>query len=109
MYAIPELDGEATDTAYERWISWLGLTDINIFPDYQYLRGAYVDGLRMAEDIAFRDSTGKEIIALNDGSYIFISDGKAAVYGEAYMIKDGKQQPLCQDGESCVLKTKSSK
>ena len=104
VYAIPELDGEAIDSSYKRWIDGLGLTDVNIFPHYQYLRGVCVDGLRMAEDIAFADSMGKEIIALNDGSYIFISDGKTKIFGESYMIKDGKQRLLCRDGESYQLK-----
>ena len=94
VYAIPELDGEAIDPAYKRWLSGLGLTDINIFPHFQYLRGVTVDGLRMAEDIAFPDSMGREIVALNDGSYIMISDGRATVYGEAYMIKDGGITPI---------------
>lgn len=31
VYAGPELEGEATDPSYERWITGLGLTDINIF------------------------------------------------------------------------------
>ena len=36
-------------------------------------------------------SIGHEIIALNDGSYIMLEDGKTTLYAEAYMILDGKQ------------------
>ena len=104
VYAIPEEKGEAVDTTFERWISGLGLTDINIFPHYQYLKDVYLDGLCMSEDIAFRDSMGKQIIALNDGSYIFVSDGEAVIYGESYLIKDGELIPLCRDGESYRLR-----
>ena len=103
VYAIPEKHGEATDPAYKRWLSGLGLTDINIFPHYQYLRNVYLDGLCMADDIAFPDSIGKEIVALNDGSYILLSEGRATIYVESYMIKDGKIFPLCNDGESYSL------
>ncbi len=103
VYAIPELDKEAISPFYERWISGLGLTDINIFPHYQYLKNIYVDGLCMAEDIAFRDSIGKQIIALNDGSYILIEDGRKTLYGEAYMIKDATERLICKDGEFVAL------
>ena len=104
VYAIPELDGEAIDPTYERWITGLGLTDINIFPHYQYLKDVYLDGFCMSSGLAFADSMGKEIIALNDGSYILIADGHSTVYGEAYMIKDGEEKPLCADGELFILR-----
>ena len=103
VYAGPELDGEAIDPSYERWITGLGLTDINIFPHFQSLKDDYLDGLRLIEDITFADSIGHEIIALNDGSYILIADGKSTLHGEAYMIKDGKQWQICKDGEFLAL------
>lgn len=99
VYAGPELEGEAIDPLYNRWITGLGLTDINIFPHFQSLKDDYLDGLRLIEDITFVDSLGHEIIALNDGSYIMIGDGKSTLYGEAYLIKDGKQRQICKDGE----------
>ena len=71
VYAGPELEGEAIDPLYERWITGLGLTDINIFPHFQSLKDDYLDGLRLIEDITYADSIGHEIIALNDGSPIY--------------------------------------
>lgn len=103
VYAGPELEGEAIDPLYERWISGLGLTDINIFPHFQSLKDDYLDGLRLIEDITYEDSVGHEIIALNDGSYIMLEDGKTTLYGEAYMIKDRQQWKICNDGESISL------
>ena len=103
VYAGPELEGEAIDPLYERWITGLGLTDINIFPHFQSLKDDYLDGLRLIEDITYADSIGHELIALNDGSYIMIDGGKSTLYGEAYMIKDGQQQQICKDGESLDL------
>lgn len=103
VYAGPELEGEATDPSYERWIGGLGLTDINVFPHFQGLRNEYLDGLRLIEDITYADSVGHEILALNDGSYILIDGEKATLYGEAYKIKNRRQRKICSDGECLVL------
>lgn len=103
VYAGPELEGEAIDPLYERWITGLGLTDINIFPHFQSLKDDYLDGMRLIEDITYADSIGHELIALNDGSYIMVDGGKSTLYGEAYRIKDGQQQQICKDGESLDL------
>ena len=104
VYAGPELEGEAIDPLFERWIPGLGLTDINIFPHFQSLKDDYLDGLRLIEDITFADSMGHEIIALNDGSYILLDDGQATLYGEAYRIRDGRLTQICADGESVRLR-----
>ena len=104
VYAGPELEGEAIDPLFERWIPGLGLTDINIFPHFQSLRGDYLDGLRLIEDITFADSMGHEIIALNDGSYILLDDGQATLCGEVYRIQDGRLTQICADGESVRLR-----
>ena len=103
VYAGPEFEGEAVDPLYERWITGLGITDINIFPHFQKLKDDYLDGLRLIEDITFADSMGHEILALNDGSYIMLNDGQATLYGEAYMIKDGQQMQICKEGENILL------
>lgn len=103
VYASPEFEGEAIDPLYERWITGLGITNINIFPHFQSLKDEYLDGFRIIEDITFEDSVGHEIIALNDGSYIMIDDGQTTLYGEAYMIKDRQQTQICKDGESISL------
>jgi len=103
VYAGPELEGEAVDPLYERWITGLGITNINIFPHFQSLRDDYLDGLRLIEDITFDDSVGHEIIALNDGSYIMLENGQATLYGEAYRIKDRQLTQICKDGEFISL------
>lgn len=103
VYAGPELEGEAVDPLYERWITGLGITNINIFPHFQSLRDDYLDGLRLIEDITFDDSVDHEIIALNDGSYIMLENGQATLYGEAYRIKDRQLTQICKDGEFIYL------
>ena len=99
VYAGPELDGEALDPTFKRWIPGLGLTKVNIFPHFEMLRDEILDGLRLIEDITYADSLGHEILALNDGSYIVIEDGKTELFGEAYRILDGETELICRDGE----------
>jgi len=103
VYASPEFEGEAVDPSYERWITGLGITDINIFPHFQSLKDDYLDGMRLIEDITFDDSVGHELIALNDGSYIMLDNGQATLYGEAYRIKDRQVTQICKDGEHIIL------
>ena len=104
VYASPELEGEAIDPYYKRWITGLGITEINIYPHYQLLKNEYLDGLRVMEDITYPDSFEHEILAMNDGSYIMIEDGTVVLYGEAYLIKDGCKEQICKNGESVILK-----
>ncbi len=103
VYAGPELEGEAIDPNYQRWISGLGLTKVNIFPHFQSLKEDILDGLRVIEDITYADSMGHELLALNDGSYIVIDNGIETLSGEAYSIKDGCQKQICKNGESIIL------
>lgn len=103
VYAPPELDGEALDPDYKRWLPGLGLTNVNIFPHYQYLKDEWLDGYRIMEDITYKDSIGHEIIAMNDGTYILVENGTHTLYGEAYSITDGKVDMICRDGYSIRL------
>lgn len=103
VYAHPELDGEAVDPAYQRFIPGLGLTNVMVLPHYQQIKDDILDGLRVFEDIAYPDSMGKEFYALVDGSYILIANGITTLYGEAYLIKDGILRPLCKENESIQL------
>lgn len=102
-YAGPEFEGEAIDPNYQRWITGLGIANVNIFPHFQKLKDDYLDGMRLIEDITFADSVGHEILALNDGSYVMINDGQTTLYGEAYLIKDRKQTQICKEGEYISL------
>ena len=103
VYAGPELEGEAIDPNYRRWILGLGITKTNILPHFQSLKEEWLDGFRLIEDITFADSVGHEIIAINDGTYISIENGVEKLFGEAYRIKDGKIEMICQHGMSITL------
>lgn len=100
VYASPELPGEAAGQDFKRWISGLGLTKTNIYPHYQMLKDDVLDGMKVMEDITYPDSMVHDIIALNDGSYIIAGDEGETLYGEAYLISNGKIRLICRDGES---------
>lgn len=103
VYAHPELEGEAVDPKYQRFIPGLGLTKRMILPHYQKIKDDVLDNLRVFEDIAYPDSHGREFYALNDGSYVISENGVETLYGEAYRIKDGQLSMICRNGESVIL------
>lgn len=104
VYAHPELDGEAVDPAYQRFILGLGLTKVMILPHYQLIKDDVLDGLRVFEDIAYPDSVGREFYALVDGSYVLAENGREILCGEAYRIADGRMEKVCDFGEKQVLR-----
>lgn len=103
VYALPELEGEGINKDYERFIEGLCITKKMIIPHFQDVREDIVDGLRVIEDMAYPDSIGKEFIALNDGSFILSLDGDETLFGEAFLIKDGKQMQICKKDEFVQL------
>ncbi len=99
VYAQPELEGETIDPNYQRFLKGLGLTKLMILPHYQYLKNEMLDGKRIIEDITYPDSQNRKIYALVDGSYVKIEEGRVCLYGEAYLIQDGKTQQICSENE----------
>lgn len=102
VYAQPELDGEAVDPNYQRYLEGLYLTTINVLPHYQDIKDMTVDGLRVLEDISLPDSIIRPFYALVDGAYILVDGGTSTLYGEAYYLKDGTVTKICDTNE-CVL------
>ena len=94
VYAQPELEGESLDKEYQRFLPGLGITRLMIIPHYQKIKDGYLDGKRIFEDIAYPDSYGREFYALADGSYVLIENGTMTLFGEAYLIKDGKKKQI---------------
>ena len=103
VYAMPELEGEAVDPAYERFLPGLGLTRTMIIPHFDGNLDARLDGLRIYGDVAFPDSMGRRFYALPDGSWLHIAGGAEALRGAAWLIADGAIHPFCGDGESAEL------
>ncbi|MGN1004588.1 MAG: Type 1 glutamine amidotransferase-like domain-containing protein [Oscillospiraceae bacterium] len=104
VYAQPELEGEATDPAYKRFLTGLGLTKTNVLPHYQMVKDAVLDGQRVFEDITYPDSVGRQFIALVDGSYILCENGAETIWGEAYRIADGVLERICEEDQTFSIK-----
>ena len=103
VYSHPELEGEAVDPDYERFLPGLGLTDKNIIPHYNTVHDDVLDGLRLFEDIALPDSVGNTFFVLPDASYILSRDGREELHGEAYIIQDGVMEPFSEDEDVISL------
>ncbi len=103
VYAQPELEGESVDPAYQRFISGLGLTKINVLPHYQMIKDAVLDGQRVFEDISYSDSMGRAFYALVDGTYILCENGIETIWGEAYRIADGVLTQICAEDQTVVI------
>lgn len=103
VYSHPELEGEAVDPSYQRWLTGLGLTEIKILPHLNEVRNETVDGLRMFEDIAFPDSMGETFYALPDGSFFRVDPDSTVLYGEAYEVSDGEMKKILEDGENIAI------
>ncbi len=99
VYAQPEMPGESVDPDYERFIPGLGLTDVNIMPHYQKARYYELDGRWLYDEITAEDSMGHAFYAMPDGSYILVEDGDTVMYGEGYLMADGKLTKICDDEE----------
>lgn len=103
VYAHPELDGEAVDPDYQRFIPGLGLCEHQILPHFQYIRTLTLDGMKAIDEIAAADSRGRCFLCLNDGAYALQKDGKTTVFGEAYTLSDGVLTKICYHNESIIL------
>lgn len=103
VYAIPELEGEAVDPDYERYLDGLGITKCKILPHYQYCKDLLLDGMHLVRDIVMNDVGGGEVYALPDGSYIRVADGVEMIFGEAYLITSNEVRQICRDGENIKI------
>ena len=103
VYCMPEEKGEGIDPDFVKHFPGLGLTEYNIIPHYNLVKDNILDGRRLFEDWIFEDSYGETFYELMDGSYILQVDGKAGLYGEAYLIENGEMQPFNKEGEHIDL------
>ncbi len=106
VYACPEIEGEAINKNYERWIEGLNLTNITILPHFNELINEHVDGLNIKEDILLPDSFKHEIYTLNDGSFITIDENNTTIHGECYKVYKGTIKQICKNESKKKLSTK---
>ena len=102
VYCPPELDGEAINPNFKKIYKGLSLTNINIFPHYDEIKDNLVDGIHVINEIVIPDSYQYDIYAINNGSYILI-DGENYLYGEAYLIKNGKIGKINDDDKVVTI------
>lgn len=102
VYSIPELEGESIDPNFKRSLVGLGLTDINILPHYDAFTDVILDGKKFVEEIVLPDTYKRTVYALNNGSYILV-DGKNYLYGEAYLLKDGRINKINNNDEIKII------
>ena len=74
------------------------MTKVQILPHYQKIKDDVLKGKRLFEDITYADSMENEFYALVDGSFVRVQNGKSRLFGEAYRIKDGQIELVCEKG-----------
>lgn len=89
VYCPPELEGESLDPNFKVYLKGLNLTEINVLPHFNTVKDEYLDDKHFLNEIVLPHSYKKEILALDDFSYVLIDNGKNTIYGSAYTIKDG--------------------
>ena len=100
VYSHPELSGESVDPKYRRWLTGLGLTDINIIPHYYQVRDCILDGRRLFEDIIIPESWQHRFYTFPDGGYIVVRDGRPELHGEAWLIADGSMHRINEENKT---------
>lgn len=98
VYFQPEEPGESA-ASFVRSGQGLGLCDISVVPHFQMIRHFNLDGWSLVYDLIRSDSYGRELLALNDGSYVYVDEqGRTIVNGAAWLLKDGEFKEFCKDG-----------
>ena len=100
VYSHPELEGEAVDPDYRRWLRGLGLTDIHLVPHYHQVRNVVLDGKRLFEDVVFPDSWNHRFHTFPDGGYVLVRDGRSTLCGEAWEITNGGMRKVSEENST---------
>ena len=103
VYSPPELEGEAVDPNYRRFLRGLNLTKTSLIPHYNELVKTTLDGLNYFRDVLIPDSDGRKFYGINDGGYLYIHDGQEELRGESYLLENGNATRLIDCGERTAL------
>ena len=98
VYVQPEEPGESVPE-FQRFAPGLGLTGVNVCPHYQKVKDNLLDGFRLFEDLTYADSMGHTFFALPDNSYFYQDESCLLLFGEAWRIRDGVLDKICENGE----------
>ena len=97
VYVQPEYDEDVRED-FVKFREGLNLTKVQILPHYQKIKDDVLKGKRLFEDITYADSMGNEFYALVDGSFVRVQNGESRLFGEAYRIKAGQIELVCEKG-----------
>lgn len=86
VFNSPE-QGEDSEPIY---FEGLGLTEINIEPHWKTDTSEFDENEKYQRNYILNESQKRDIYALCDGSYVLISNEGEKIFGETYLIKDGK-------------------
>ena len=76
--------------------------NISVLPHYTDFKNQVVDNQRIMEDVTLPDSYGRKFYAIEDGAFIVPTENK--IYGNCYVIKDGRVRKVCNTGEVVNLR-----
>lgn len=103
VYSIPELPGEVRDPNYKRFFRGMGLTSIQILPHYYEWKDFVLDGMKIYNEVAAKDSMGKRFYVFPDGTYLYSMFGYEEIRGEAFLMENGIFRKICEDGQKVLL------
>ena len=103
VYASPEREGEAIDPDYDRYPAGMGLVELVFLPHFNEMHRQWVDGKRMIQDIMLPDSHTVPFLAIPDGSYFLVENGRTTLCGEGYWVEKGEIVQICAEGRTCPL------
>lgn len=102
VYCQPEETGESSPS-FQRFLSGLGLAQIQILPHYQQVKDYTLDGKRLFEDITYADSMGQTFYVFPDGTYYFQNEEQAMICGEFWRLSNGIMEHLGRDWEEFYI------
>lgn len=99
VYCPPEIDGETFNGNFHRILKGLRLTEYNIIPHHKDTKKLEVDGINVYNNYILPDSHNINLFALEDGSYILQTTRSVQLFGEAYLIRNGKATLICKNNQ----------
>lgn len=103
VYSIPELPGEVRDPNYRRFFPGMGLTSASILPHYYDWKDFVLDGVKVYNDVAAKDSRGRRFYVFPDGTYLYSMFGYEEIRGEAFLMENGTFRKICEDEQKVLL------
>ena len=105
VFNSPEEKEESEPVFYEG----LGLTTINIEPHFKYDDTNFDDKEKYQREAIIKESYNRPIYGQCNGSHIFINeDDVATIYGETYLIMNGKIEKICDNKKSVIINKMSN-